>query len=218
MNSGRSATRENVSTRRLEAFTDGVFAIAATLLVLDLSVDGFGTITTSAQLWNAIVALQYNLLSFAISFLLLCVLWSVHTRQFEHVKRVDGLSVKLNSLRLFAVVVIPFTTSINSEYNGLWLGQILLPANFFIVIVLGSAQWFVLTSPRRRLTEGLAADAIRATRVGSVVASVVAGVVVMLSPIIGSWAFGVFFLNAPAASFFERIARRRVQAGRRPPA
>ena len=82
----RTAT---VSTRRLEAFTDGVFAIAATLLVLDLTVNDLSGATTDAELWHGHVGMWPAISSFAISFFLLCLLWSIHVRQFEFIPRVD---------------------------------------------------------------------------------------------------------------------------------
>lgn len=115
-----------LSPRRLEAFSDGVFAIAATLLVLDLSVENLGAITSNDQLWRALGSISESLLSFVISFLLLCMLWMVHARQFEHVVRVDNTVLWLNCLRLLGVVLIPFTTSLNADFSGLLLGRLVL--------------------------------------------------------------------------------------------
>src|SRR4051812_15150011 len=115
-----------VSTRRMEAFTDGVFSIAATLLVLDLSIDRFPThIATDAQLWAALGGQGFNVLSLFISFLLLGLLWRIHVWQFEYVVKVDSLAVFLNTLRLLGVVLIPFTTSLISNYNDFLAGRVL---------------------------------------------------------------------------------------------
>jgi len=204
--------RETVSTRRLEAYTDGVFAIAATLLVLDLSIGGFGAINSDKRLWDALTGIGDNLLSFVISFLLLCLLWTVHTRQFEHVRHVDSVVLILNSLRLLAVVLIPFTTSINSAYNSLPLGRLLMPANFFVVVLLGSVQWFYLTTPGRGLLEGISDEQIRAGRWGSLTAVMVAAVVAVLAPLIGSWAFAFFALNSFIEALLARVDARNRRA------
>jgi len=205
--------RDNISTRRLEAFTDGVFAIAATLLVLDLSVDGFTHISSSAALWDALSSLQSNIFSFLISFLLLCLLWSVHSRQFEHVTHADSTVVVVNSLRLLTVVMIPFSTSINSTYGEIWLGRVFLPANFFLVVLLGSIQWFYLTGRGKDLIEGVSAARMRETRRGTVVATVVAALVVVLAPFIGAWAFALFIVNGPVDRVMQRMTERRVAHG-----
>jgi uncharacterized membrane protein len=201
--------RENVSTRRLEAYTDGIFAIAATLLVLDLSIDGFGAINSDKQLWNAIFGISDHIISFVISFLLLCLLWTVHTRQFEHVRHADSAVLILNSMRLLAVVIIPFTTSINSAYGDLPLGRALMPANFFVVILLGGIQWFYLTSPGRDLIEGMSAQRIRLTRWNNATVVAVSATVVVLSPMIGSWAFVLFAVNGPIDRLWVRLDTQR---------
>jgi TMEM175 potassium channel family protein len=209
----RTRRRENVSTRRLEAYTDGIFAIAATLLVLDLSIDGFGAVKSDQALWDALVGLRDHFTSFVISFLLLCLLWVVHTRQFEHVRRVDSTVLTLNSLRLLAVVLIPFTTSINSAYNALPLGRALMPANFFVVILFGSMQWFYLTAQGRGMVEGMSEERVRATRWANVTVIVVGAGVVALAPFIGSWAFGLFVVTGPIETALMRRDSRRHQAG-----
>jgi uncharacterized membrane protein len=99
------------STRRLEALTDGVFAIAMTLLVLDLAVPNIDTVKNSADLWSALGPLSGNIISFSISFAILAIMWGIHVRQFDGIKRIDERVLNYNNLRLFIVVLIPFTTS-----------------------------------------------------------------------------------------------------------
>lgn len=212
MAQARRHRRENVSTRRLEAYTDGIFAIAATLLVLDLSIDGFGAVHTNTQLWDALAGLSTNLTNFVISFLLLCLLWAIHTRQFEHVRKVDSTVLILNSLRLLAVVLIPFTTSINSAYNSVPLGSVLMPANFFFVILFGSLQWFYLAAPGRGMVEGMDAELLRSAWRGNVVVIIVGAGVVVLSLFVGSWAFALFAINAPVEAILVRASSRRHSA------
>jgi uncharacterized membrane protein len=82
--------RQPVSTRRLEAFTDGVFAIAAALLVLNLTVSDIGRVSSEQEMLAGLVSLGPSILDFTISFLLLGLLWTIHVRQFDHIERVDG--------------------------------------------------------------------------------------------------------------------------------
>ncbi|SDS72048.1 TMEM175 family protein [Microterricola viridarii] len=184
-----------LSPRRLEAFSDGVFAIAATLLVLDLSVENLGAITSNDQLWRALGSISESLLSFVISFLLLCMLWMVHARQFEHVVRVDNTVLWLNCLRLLGVVLIPFTTSLNADFSGLLLGRLVLPLNFLFVLVLGWALWGYVSKRSRGLLDQMSDAAVRSSgrrALGAVIAGLV---VVLLAPFIGSWAFLAFAVS-----------------------
>ncbi|MCU7729021.1 TMEM175 family protein [Actinoplanes sp. KI2] len=101
-------------TGRTEAFSDGVLAIAITLLVLDLKVppntspDGW-LASALAQEWPAYAA-------YVTSFLIIGIIWVNHHGVFELVKRVDRVTLFLNLLLLMAVVAIPFTTALMSEY------------------------------------------------------------------------------------------------------
>ena len=203
-----STARQPVSTRRVEAFTDGVFSIAATLLVLDLTIDGFGKAETNDQLWHDLLGLQQNLLSFVISFLLLCFLWSVHVRQFEYLERVDSTLTLLNTVRLLGVVLIPFTTSLNSEYSELLAGRLALPLNFLFVVAMGVAQWEYATTSKRGLVEGLSVETRRRYRTNGFVAVGLGVVVVLLAVFVGPWAFLVYLLSAFLQRVVNRPARR----------
>jgi uncharacterized membrane protein len=200
--------RAPISTRRIEAFTDGVFSIAATLLVLDLTIEGFTRAKTNDELWNDLLGLQQNLLSFVISFLLLCFLWSVHVRQFEYVERVDRTLTMLNTLRLLGVVLIPFTTSLNSEYSEFLVGRLALPVNFLIVVALGVAQWEYAAGPRRGLVDGLSDEARRRYRANGFVAIALGLAVVVLAAFIGPWAFLAYLLSAVVQRAVTNSGRR----------
>lgn len=211
--------QETLSTRRLEAFTDGVFAIAATLLVLDLGVDRLRLPSrpTAGEVWGALGANWESFLSFTISFLLLCLLWYLHVRQFEHIVRTDVALIWLNSIRLLGVVLIPFTTSMNSAFNDLLPGKILMPANFLFVLVLSCLQWFYATGPNRGLVEGLSPAELHDARVSAVVAVVIGAVVVVLAPWFGSWSFIVFAVNPVVDGFRSRREARKATVSDPPP-
>jgi uncharacterized membrane protein len=99
---------------RTEAFSDGVLAIAVTLLVLDLRVplrETFnGSLATAlGERWPAYAA-------YVTSFLIIGIIWVNHHGVFELVSRVDRVALFLNLLLLMSVVAIPFTTALLSEY------------------------------------------------------------------------------------------------------
>lgn len=201
-----------ISARRVEAYTDGVFAIAATLLVLDLTVEKLGLPSIAGasndQLWNGLLGMADTFLSFTLSFILLGLFWTIHVRQFEFVVRVDGTVLWLNTVRLLMVVLIPFTTSINSDFQNVLLGRMLLPVNFFFVTTLGAVQWLYASRPGSTLISNISEFALHTSRLHAVLASALALGVILLAPFIGSAAFLLFVINP----VLDRITNRRIAA------
>ena len=96
---------------RTEAFSDGVFSIAATLLVLDLKVPAANgdLLSALAHLWPAYA-------SYAVSFVTIGIIWMNHHTIFAHLRRVDRPLQVLNLVLLLLVALIPFPTSILATY------------------------------------------------------------------------------------------------------
>jgi uncharacterized membrane protein len=98
---------------RLEAFSDGVFAIAITLLVLDLKVPGE---VPAGGLREALGHQWPSYFAYLVSFLVIGIIWVNHHAIFEKVRRVDRLLLFANLVLLLFVSVIPFPTRLASEY------------------------------------------------------------------------------------------------------
>jgi len=97
---------------RLEAFSDGVFAVAITLLALDLAVPGPG----HGQLGDLLHHHLPSFAAFAVSFLTVGIIWVNHHTLFKNFARIDRTLMFLNLLLLFFVVCIPFGTSTFAAY------------------------------------------------------------------------------------------------------
>jgi uncharacterized membrane protein len=96
-------------TGRAEAFSDGVFAIAITLLVLSLVVSGHGTLTSQ------LLAAWPRYLAYVVSFLTIGIMWMNHHTILAHVARVDRPFLVINLLLLMSIVVIPFPTALVAD-------------------------------------------------------------------------------------------------------
>src|SRR5437773_3273811 len=98
-------------TTRLEAFSDGVFAIAATLLVLELRVppDTTDLVGALLRLWPAYAA-------YLVSFMTIGIIWVNHHTLLDHCGRADRRSLYLNLLLLVAVAIVPFPTALVGRY------------------------------------------------------------------------------------------------------
>jgi TMEM175 potassium channel family protein len=102
-----------MDTRRAEAFSDGVFAVAITVLVFDLLSIGRGVLTAGVLLhaWP-------NYFAYVVSFVTIGIMWMNHHTILAHVRRVDRSLLVLNLLLLMGIVAIPFPTALVSEHLG----------------------------------------------------------------------------------------------------
>lgn len=100
-------------TGRIEAFSDGVFSIAATLLVLDLKPP-----PQALPFWRGLAAQWPGFLSFLLSFLFIGIMWINHHRLFSHIRRADEVLMAVNLLLLFGVVWVPYPTSLMAQSVG----------------------------------------------------------------------------------------------------
>ncbi|MFS0733944.1 TMEM175 family protein [Microbacterium sp. 1P10UB] len=195
---------------RVAGYTDGVFAIAATLLVLDLTTTAIGEPTGDAELWAALGAMWPSFLSFCVSFVLLSGLWVIHLGQFRSIARVDLPLLWLNSIRLLFVVLIPFTTSLVSQYSDFYAGRMLLPINFFFAALLGFASWAWAAARSGHLLADDARANARAENAGGLAAVLCGFVAMIISPWVGSWAFVAYALNGPLTVLLKRRGAARV--------
>jgi TMEM175 potassium channel family protein len=99
-----------VATNRLEAFSDGVFAIAITLLVLELNVPA------GDHLWDQLKDEWPSFAAFFVSFWVIGIIWVNHHGVLDHLARADRGVLYLNLLLLFTVVFIPFPTSLLADH------------------------------------------------------------------------------------------------------
>ena len=105
------------STSRIEAFSDGVFAIVLTLLVLDLRVPKLADGYTERDLFNALVDLGPRLVGFFVSFLVIAIFWVNHHQLFHSLARASRALLWHNNHLLFWMCVIPFPTAFLGEYH-----------------------------------------------------------------------------------------------------
>jgi uncharacterized membrane protein len=152
-----------MNTGRLEAFSDGVFAVAATLLVFDLHVPA-----VTSGLGTALLAQWPSYLTYVTSFGTIGIIWVNHHSLFARVRRVDRPLLFLNLLLLMTVSVIPFPTALLGRYATAGDDGHLAGALYGLVMVLMSIAfttlWLHVTSDRNLISRHL--DPQRARRDG----------------------------------------------------
>lgn len=101
---------------RLEAFCDGVFAIALTLLIIDIKIPPDISIGSTNELWLAIEHIVPSIFAFILSFIIILVTWVNHHNYFTLISKSSNLFIYANGFLLLTVVFIPFPTSLLGEY------------------------------------------------------------------------------------------------------
>jgi uncharacterized membrane protein len=148
---------------RLAALSDGLFAIAMTLIVLEIQVPDIGRPASDAQLAEALVGLAPRFVTYLLSFLTLGIFWSAQQTQFSYFARANRHLAWIHLGLLATVALLPFSTSLLAEYIDTRLAVIAYWANIaaFGVFIYGS--WIYATRAGL-LKEGAEAEASTAIK------------------------------------------------------
>jgi uncharacterized membrane protein len=107
--------QESLGLERLVFFSDAVFAIAITILVLDIRLPSGADSANSHELWLMLTSLWQEYLAFFISFWVIGLSWISHHRKFLYIQRIDFQLLTINLLMLMTIAFIPFPTAVMSE-------------------------------------------------------------------------------------------------------
>jgi uncharacterized membrane protein len=145
------------SIERLAALSDGIFAVAMTLLVLDIHAPAKEAIHSEQGLWLALAALSPQLISYLMSFLTLGIFWMGQQAQLNHFVRSDRNLSWIHIAFLFAVSIMPFSTRLLAEFINLRAALICYWAN---ILLLGGVLYLSWRYARRAglLKEGVTAE------------------------------------------------------------
>ena len=101
---------------RLEAFCDGVFAIALTLLIIDIRIPSTEKINSTADFWLALKHIAPSILAFVLSFTIILITWVNHHNSLKLLNKISNSFIYANGFLLLTVVFLPFPTSLLGEY------------------------------------------------------------------------------------------------------
>jgi uncharacterized membrane protein len=192
-------------TTRFEAFSDGVFAIAATLLILEL------TATPGNDLGHELVHLWPSYLAYVTSFLTIGIIWMNHHHTVSLLGRTDRTMQFLNILLLLTIAFLPFPTKLVAQYlnqDGERAAALAYSATFVLMSILFNIWWRYASRGRRLIADEVPDSALRAVSrafdPGVPLYSAVF-VVAFFSPlaaVIITFAIAAFYL--PSAALFDR--------------
>ncbi len=152
MSIGGTPAAEIKETGRVEAFSDGVFAVAITLLALDLRVPH--DMADGRSLARALLAQWPAYLAFVTSFATIGIMWINHHRLFTLIRRTDNALLVLNGLLLLGVTFVPFPTAMVAEYTPRPAGPVaaaVFSGTYTVLAVLFNLLWRYSSGKHRLL-------------------------------------------------------------------
>ncbi len=182
----RHSRGAGLTTDRIEAFSDGVFSIAITLLVLSVAVPQLTpTELAHGDLWP-------KLLSYLISFVLIGLFWYGHHIMFHFIKRSDRNLVLINLFFLMLIAFFPFPAALLGEYGADTVASVIYGATL-VVMGLAFALIWQYASQNRRLVEANLPDRIitlgRRVVLTAPLLYLVAVVLALISPRFSLWVY-----------------------------
>ncbi len=206
MNNRHHHSKKDFQVERLVFFSDAVFAIAITLLVIDLKVPSLHGLQATEQVFiDKLLGLTPVFLGFCVSFFIIGLYWFIHHRMFGFVTEYSAKLIWLNLLFLFSIVLMPFSTSVYSEYSAPEYIHLIVPyliyvLNICLTGILNYALWNFIGSPANGLADEFPGDFIRKAKIRALVLPVVfmlSLIVSIFNPIAGRF---VLFLTPLAMS------------------
>jgi uncharacterized membrane protein len=193
---------------RLEAFSDGVFAVAITLLVIEIAVP------TGEDLWHQLKEEWPSFAAFFVSFWVIGIIWVNHHGVLDHLKRANRGVLYLNLLLLMTVVFIPFSTALLAEHlkSGAdeEVAAVVYSAAFTAMGLAFGSLWTYITRHRQALGVELSDDEVRRRTVVFLIGNpfyVIALVVAFISPA------AVLVINGAVAIYYMVVGMRSPDLG-----
>jgi TMEM175 potassium channel family protein len=156
----QSEIRKEFQLERIVYFSDAVFAIAITLLTLEIKIPEIRENISDRALGKALVELLPKFAGFIFSYLMIGLYWSVHHRIFGYVTHPTPKLLRLNLFFLFFIVLMPFSTGFYGDYMGgeLFTAQLKIPMTFYalnltFVGISNYFLWSYISNPKNKLIE-----------------------------------------------------------------
>ncbi len=146
--------QEEKETGRVEAFSDGVFSIAMTLLVLDIKVPRAADVGT-ASLGDLLLRQWPTYVSYVLSFATVLIMWTNHHKLFRLIRRSDHTFLMINGLLLMFVTLVPFPTALLAEHiarPGATAAAAVYSGTFVCIALLFNVLWHYAAHEGRLLS------------------------------------------------------------------
>ena len=213
MNTLHNELKKEFQLERMILFSDAVFAIAITLLAIELKVPAIIHDVTDHKLAESLAELIPRFIGFLISFLIIGQYWTTHHRLFGFVVNYNLRLMWLNLFFLLAVVLMPFTSSFYSEYIVYYLKTpvILYIGNICFLGFMNYAMWRYISNPRHGLSEGLVKPLASYFSMRAIVVPIIFLIMALVYLILPRVAVWMPVLIPTAIGLLSRMYKKRIK-------
>jgi uncharacterized membrane protein len=198
---------------RLVFFSDAVFAIAITLLAIDIRLPDLPAGVSDERVREALLDLLPELFAFTLSFAVIAQFWIGHFRTFRYVARADARLVSLNLAFLFCIALLPFPTSVVAQQGNTPTGAVFYAAFVVLLGCLSTLLWLYPTRLAPLGAASISADLSRRVTIRAAVIPIVFAVSIPIALVSPLAAWVVWFSSLPIQLAVTRRLGLRASLG-----
>ena len=205
-------TTSALSLDRLQALTDGIFAIAMTILVLAIDVPESSPSMTGETLHKAILSQSNQLISYFTSFLLLALFWIINHKQTTFLLKTNGTHTWINIFIMIFICLVPYTTSLKGSFIDDWMSNLYWNLNMFFIALLYTINSIYISKQKLFDESRVTRQSLKAGRFANIsflVIVIIASVASVYTPENSAY---IYFL-IPLLKFFEaKFSKKKAAA------
>lgn len=187
---------------RIEALSDGIFAIAMTILVLNIGIPDKETVQ-QIGLNKALVQQIQEFYSYFLSFFLLAIFWIIQHRQMNVLIKTDATHIWIILWLLMFICLVPFSASLQSDYGDDPTSAMIFSGNMMIIGLIYLASWQYSTNKHRLIPADYSPERIRKGRLNILIFIFISLAATIAAFFIPTWS-GMVFLLIPVLKYFNK--------------
>ncbi len=190
------------TTNRIETLVDGIFAIAMTLLVLNLSIPQLTSSVPNITVENYLISSIPKFFTYTLSFVILAIFWRINHQQFCRIKRANSMLLWITVIWLLFVALVPFSTSLMGGYGETQAANIFFNVNLLLTGTFSGLIWCYATK-KGFVDKKLTREKILEVNKLSLILPIVAIIAIGMTFITSSWST-LTYISIPIVKWIMR--------------
>ena len=196
------------STNRLTALSDGIYAIAMTLLVLNIEESSIIDTPTTTSVFNQLVSRWPYFSHYFLSFMLLSCFWIIHHVHFHYIKRTNRVLLWINLVNLMFIALLPFSTSFLADYTQFTIAAVFFHCNLLVIGMMFYTNWTYATWKHHLVAQNMSEEHIKNGRRRSLIIPIIALAAIIFAFITPRWS-SMPYLFIPFMLAKENISKNK---------